>query len=158
MGIESVGDTKISDLLEIPKRVTNPNARETDKGSHLQKNFRVASRDGQEFTLYVRQNKRVNDDFSCGLAWHTPSGETLTLVRYNGSSHPHPNRLEGNAVGFCCHIHKATERYIQANLKPEGFAEETDRYKSVSGALHELVTDCNISGISTDPDQPDLFS
>ncbi len=155
--MESVSDTKIAQLLASPKRVTNPNAREGDKASHLQKNFRVVSPDGHEFTLYWRQNKRIKEDFSCGLAWHMPSGETLTLVRYNGSSHPHPNRLEGTAVEFECHIHRATERYIRANLKPEGFAEPTDRYRSVAGALHELMSDCNITGIKTEPDHPDLF-
>lgn len=157
MGIESINDNKIEQLLSLAKRVTNPNTRDSDKRSHMQRNYTVRSMDGQEFTLYVRQNKRVEDDFSCGLSWHMPSGETLTLVRYNGSNHPHPNRLESTNVDFTCHIHRATQRYIEANLKPEGYAETTDRYLTVNGALHELVIDCNITGIVTEPDHPDLF-
>ncbi|WP_414041559.1 hypothetical protein ACJU26_05720 [Acidithiobacillus sp. M4-SHS-6] len=157
MTMESVNDAMIAELLTRRKQVTNPNVREADKASHIQKNFRVVSSDGYEFNLYWRQNKRVKDDFSCGLAWHMPSGETMTLVRYNGSSHPHQNRIKGTVIEFRCHIHRATERYIRANLKPEGFAEPTDRYRSISGAFHDLVSDCNITGITTERDYPDLF-
>lgn len=157
MGIESITDEKIRDLLQLSKRVTNPSARNSDKGSHIQKNFQVRSPEGQEFTLYLRQNARIEDDFSCGLLWHLPSGDSLTLVRYNGPSHPHRNRLENDAVDFISHKHIATERYIAAGLKPEGFAQETNAYATLSGAVHALVSDCNISGINTDPDEPDLF-
>lgn len=94
MAFESVSDAKISSLLTLPKKITNPNTREADKRSHLQRNYLVRGPDGQEFTLYLRQNKRIKNDFSCGLSWYTPSGETLTLVRYNGSSHSHLNRVE----------------------------------------------------------------
>ena len=81
-----------------------------------------------------------------------PNGETLTLKRYNGSSHNHPNKLENVKLGYNCHIHIATEKYILANRKAEGFAEVTDRYDSLEGALHCLVNDCKISGINTLPD------
>jgi hypothetical protein len=46
----------------------------------------------------------------------------------------------------------ATEKYIKANRKAEGFAMATDKYDTVEGALHCLVTDCKISGINTTPD------
>jgi hypothetical protein len=157
MGVEAITDAKIDRLLTTDKRVANPQARETDKGSHLQTNYRVVSPDGYEFNLYVRQNKRIPEDFSCGLLWNMPSGESLTLIRYNGSSHFHLNRIEGNEVDYKCHVHEATERYISAGLKPEGFARECNRYQSLGGALHCLVGDCNISGLSTKPDHPDLF-
>ena len=49
-------------------------------------------------------------------------------------------------------IHIATEKYLRANRKAEGFAEATKRYNSVEGALHCLVTDCKITGIQTTPD------
>jgi len=56
-----------------------------------------------------------------------------------------------------CHIHQATERYLQARLKPEGFAQATDTYKTCDGALHRLVSDCNIEGLETQADHPELF-
>ena len=87
-----------------------------------------------------------------------PSGDTLTLVRYNGSSHAHRNKIEGEAVDFICHIHKATERYIKAGMKAESYAEKTELYSTLEGALHQLMLDCNISGIETKPDEPDFFT
>ncbi len=88
----------------------------------------------------------MEDDFSCGISWVSPSGEVLTLKRYNGPNHDHPNHLEKTRVGYNCHIHIATEKYIKANKKAEGFAEATKRYNSLDGALHCLITDCKISG------------
>ena len=157
MGYESITDQKIDELLELPKSVTNPKAREMTKGLHLQQNFTVKSASGQEFTLYLRQNNVIADDFSCGLLWHMPSGESLTIVRYNGSSHFHPNRLEETEIDFDCHIHKATQRYIESGLKPEGFATVSTKYSTLNGALHCLVTDCNITGLPTTPENNDLF-
>ena len=81
----------------------------------------------------------------------------MILVRYNGASHLYPNQLEGNTLEFVPHIHRATERYLQANLKAEGFAESTSRYTTMSGALHELVNDLHITGLDTKPDYPELF-
>jgi hypothetical protein len=94
----------------------------------------------------------MEDSFSCGINWVAPNGECLTLKRYNGPSHFHPNHMEGTKTSYECHIHIATERYIKANRKPEGFAEATDRYVTLEGAFHCLITDCHISGIGTTPD------
>lgn len=156
MAFESLTDDKIGDLLNCNKKVVNPNVRRKEKEGHEQFNFRVIALDdsGHEFELYKRQNLRegMEDDFSCGISWLAPNGETLTLKRYNGSSHNHPNKIENTKLGNNSHIHIATEKYIQANRKPEGFAEITDRYNTLDGALHCLVTDCKISGIQTKSD------
>lgn len=81
------------------------------------------------------------------------------LLRYNGPSHFHPNWLEKQDLHHVCHVHRATERYIQANRKADGYAEVTQRYRTVKGALHELVTDCRIEGLTTEADsQTDLFA
>ena len=164
MAFESLTDEKINDLLKCPKQLNNPMARSKNKDGHEQYNFTATATDGSGhiFEIYKRQNLRegMEDDFSCGISWIAPNGEPLTLRRYNGSSHDHPNQIEQTRIGYNCHIHIATERYIKANKKPEGFAEVTNRYNSISGALHCLVKDCNISGIKTSPDntlQPKLF-
>ena len=94
----------------------------------------------------------MEDDFSCGISWISKTGEVLTLKRYNGSSHNHPNHLEKEKLGYVCHIHIATEKYIKANKKAEGFAKKTDRFTTVQGALHCLVTDCKVSGLKTEGD------
>lgn len=158
MSFESLTDEKIDLLLKMTKRVTNPKAREVSDANHLKRDYTVESEDGAEnFVLFLRQNKTVQEDFSCGLRWIAPGSEGLILVRYNGPSHLHPNRLEGNMLEFVPHIHRVTERYVQGNLKPEGFAEPTSKYTTMSGALHELVNDLNITGLDTRPDHPELF-
>ncbi|MDA1273089.1 MAG: hypothetical protein O2960_03410 [Verrucomicrobia bacterium] len=158
MAFESLTDERIEQLLKLQKRITNPTARTVVDANHDKRDYVVESTDGTErFRLFVRQNKTVSDDFSCGLQWLPAGSESLILARYNGSSHDHPNRLEGTYVDFVCHIHQATERYLQARLKPEGFAQATDTYSTCDGALHRLVGDCNIEGLETQADHPELF-
>jgi hypothetical protein len=157
MAFESLTDERIEQLLLMPKRVTNPAARNVEDANHDKREYIVQSSDGSErFRLFVRQNKTIDDDFSCGLQWLPAGSEELILARYNGSSHSHPNRIEGNSVDFVCHIHRTTERYIRANRKPDGFAEATLSYQTCNGALHSLMTDCNIAGLETRPDHPEL--
>jgi len=157
MAFESLTDDKIADLLNCPKKLTNPQARVKEKDGHQQFNFKLVAEDGtgHEFELYKRQNLRpgMEDDFSCGISWVAPNGETLTLKRYNGPSHDHENHLEKVRLGLNCHIHIATEKYLKANKKAEGFAQVSDRYKTLDGALHCLVSDCKIHGIQTSPDK-----
>ena len=164
MAFESITDGKIEELLNCPKQINNPQARNVNKEGHNQINYKVTATDGseQKFEIYVRQNLGLDmgDDFSCGISWVAPNGESLTLKRYNGPSHDHPNHLENTRTGLNCHIHIATEKYIKANKKAEGHAEETNRYKTINGALHCLVNDCNITGLQTTPDnldQPSFF-
>ena len=162
MALESLSDKVIGELLTAPKKLKNPMSKTKNNEGHEQHNFNVISLDSHShiFEIYMRKNLRegMEDDFSCGISWISPSGETVTLKRYNGSSHNHPNHLEQTSTGYNTHIHIATERYIKANKKPEGFAEVTDRYSSVEGALHCLVKDCNITGIKTDPDNLNQIS
>ncbi len=158
MAFESITDEKITELLLMPKKVVNPGARsKTDNGcERYNYKVRTIGEIEYEMILYARQNLRpgMEDDFSCGLSLVALDGEILTLTRYNGSSHPHTNHLENQALDKDCHIHKATERYIRAGRKPEGFAETTHRYHTRKGALHCLVSDNNISGIHTEADEP----
>lgn len=157
MAFESLTDDRIETLLRMPKRITNPTARKVQDANHDKMDYVLQSDDEAErFKLFVRQSKTVTDDFSCGLIWLPAGGESLILVRYNGGSHEHPNHLEQTKISFACHVHRATERYIQANLKPESFAAETMAYQTCNGALHSLCVDCNITGIETVPDHPEL--
>jgi hypothetical protein len=149
----------INKLLTMPKKVTNPCTREKTKGKHVETNYTVEDEDNQfRFNLYLRRNILIYDDFSCGLSWNMPSGETITLTRYNGSSHNHFNCLDNEYLGYNCHIHKSTERYTKAGKKSDGYATNAkERYYTLEGALYCLAKDCNIKGLSLTPDQPNLF-
>lgn len=164
MAFESLTDDKIMDLLNCPKQFTNPQSRKKVLDGSEQVNYKVVATDdsGHIFQVYLRQNIRPNmeKDFSCGISWISPNGEAITLKRYNGASHPHKNHLEGEVFKYTHHIHFATEKYILSNRKADGYAQLTDRYNTLNGAFHCLVTDCKIVGISTEPDdttQTNLF-
>lgn len=151
MGVESLTDEKIAALIAMSKRVTNPAARRKVSSKHEQVNYiAIGSDDETTFQIFARQSIKVAESFSCGLLWISPSGETVTLIRYNGLSHPHENSLEDDRFEFQCHIHRATERYITANKKAETYAETTDRYRTLSGALSCLLKDCSVSGITVE--------
>jgi len=68
----------------------------------------------------------------------------VKLIRCNGWQPAHTNVLERQTFsGF--HIHYATERYQSAGLRAEKYAELTDRYDSLSGAIECLLHICNIA-------------
>ena len=94
-------------------------------------------------------------DFSAILAYQKPNTNTFfRLRRYNGNSHEHSNKIEGGRF-FEFHIHHATERYQDAGFDEDGYAEPTDRYADIGGALACLVNDCGFV-LPADP-QPKLF-
>jgi len=164
MAFESLTDEFIEELISCPKKVINPKARDVLKPGHKQINYIVHSLDdsGHEFQLFMRQNlaEGMEDDFSCGLLWEASNGETLILCRYNGASHIHRNKIENKVIELSFHIHRATKKYITANQNPDGFAYETDRYRTLGEALICLMNDCNVDGLGGGPkveNQFDLF-
>lgn len=156
MGDIILTDEQIERLLGTPKKAISPNARwKTQRGSR-QRNYDLESEDGKlRFTLYLRQNERIKESFSCGLLYLHAGGDKVTLARYNGSDHPHYNPLDSTRADNHCHIHRATERYMAAGRKSEHYAESTDRYTDLDGALRAIVYDCKISGIRLANQQPE---
>ena len=145
-------DGDLNRLRSARKIVTNPGARWSEKpGRHRQRNFKVESEDGSVFRVYLRQNLDDEQDFSCGLALVQRGGKPLSLVRYNGSSHVH------GEIRYRCHIHRASAEALAAGRKIDSDADETDRYKTLDGALACLIEDCGVQGISARPDERDLF-
>jgi len=63
------------------------------------------------------------------------------LRRYNGKSHWHTNKLE-HFTFFDYHIHQATQRYQEAGLEEDAYAEPTDLYADLNDALQCAVRDC----------------
>ena len=159
MGLEVITDELIEKLLTVKKTVDNPRARIKNEDGNERVNFNLSDDEGNKFVLYQRQNTilGMDDDFSCGLSWVMPSGENFTLVRYNGPSHNHPNKIEGNKVGLVTHIHKSSKRYLEETGKADGYAEATTKYKTLEGAVASLTADCNIHGLKIKFDQNELF-
>ena len=139
-------------LRSASKRVRNPGARWREKpGRHMQRNFSAEAEGGAVYRIYLRQNLDDERDFSCGLALVQRGGKPLALVRYNGSSHAH------GEIRYCCHIHRATAEALAAGRRIDSFAEETDRYRTLEGALACLIEDCAVHGVSARFDEQDLF-
>ncbi|RYH23133.1 MAG: hypothetical protein EON54_24975, partial [Alcaligenaceae bacterium] len=137
-----VNDTDIDRLIGMHKTVMNPKARNTEQRGSRRKTFDLEGPQSERFQMYVRENLRIPDGYSCGLLFLHPSGEKVTLTRYNGSDHEHSNPLDSGApIPFQCHIHRATERYIEAGRKAEHYAETTDRYSDFAGALRSFIQD-----------------
>lgn len=81
-------------------------------------------------------------DFSLILAWRAKdSNQLFRLRRYNGRSHEHTNIIE-NQTFYDFHIHQATERYQMSGFREDAFAQPTNRYADLSGALCCMIEDC----------------
>lgn len=153
-------DKELQSLRELPKRVTNPGARWSEKPTgypgHRQRTFQAkgTTRDGREhrFLVYQRENLRDNPSYSCGIVYLPPGAPKLTLARYNGPSHQHGD------IRYKPHIHQTTEAAIAGGKKPEGTAEETARFRTLEGAFACLIDDFHLSGVRANPDHPTLFN
>lgn len=152
MNFDDISNTDLEELKQCSKRVLNPNARWIEKPGHKQRNLKVSSSE-YSFEIYQRQNSNDATDFSCGLRIIKPNGDSLTLCRYNGSSHVHGD------IEYKCHIHTTTVQNITDGRKPERDAKQTDRYETLSGATNCLMLDCSVSGFNDHrPDEPTLFN
>ena len=148
----SFTDSEIQQLISEPKVLTS--------GDHA--NLRVLPRQKKQhkeqlieiprsadpnsfFKIILRQNTLNHLDFSAILAiGFRTTNLDFKLRRYNGKSHRHHNKIEGDLF-YDFHIHTATERY-RANGYPkeESFAERTDRFSDLHGAIKAMIEDCNV--------------
>ncbi len=134
------------------KRVTNPAARWVEKPGHRQRNYDAKTNDGVRYRLYQRQNMNDEKDFSCGPALIREGEKSLSLIRYNGSSHRHGD------IRYDCHIHRATAEAIAAGKRVDSYAEKTDRYQNLEGALVCLIKDCGVQELPVPEEQGQLFN
>lgn len=112
------------------------------KTGHKERELDMTGAGGSEFQIIVRQSVFNPLDFSVILGYSIPNSSALfRLRRYNGRSHEHTNRIEGITF-YDFHIHTATERYQEAGYAEEHYAETTNRYVDLSGAIQCLLQDC----------------
>ncbi len=146
MSTRLYSDQELAELKRMPKRVTNPRARWSNKPGHKQRNYEVRGRGGNaaRFSVYLRQSLIDDSNFSCGIAYIQPGERRLTLARYNGPSHRHGD------IHYRPHIHRATAGAIAAGRKPESEADETDRFEILEGALRCLIGDYHLEGLDVE--------
>lgn len=131
---------EITELINERKVLPDNWRKELDKNSELY----LIGEDGNKFRLIARLNKRYPTDFSVILGVINPKTGTLfRLRRYNGlAKRMHKNKIEKTKV-YSYHIHYATQRYQERGFDEDGYAEETDRYNDIEGALQCLIVDAN---------------
>ncbi len=149
-------EEELSALRNAAKRVTNPNARWSEKPAdmpvHRQRVFQARSETERgNYEIYQRENIRDDLDYSCGIVHLPLDGTRLTLARYNGSGHEHGD------IAYRQHIHSATRDAIVAGARPEREAQATERYSTSEGALACLLQDFRVAGLKAKPDQRRLL-
>lgn len=113
------------------------------KRGHRQGELAVQGEDGHEFHIILRQSLIDPLNFSAILGVTVPgTNRIFRLRRYNSKSHPHSNRLEKADMFYSFHIHQATERYQEAGWDEEAYAESTDRFADLHGAIKCMLQDC----------------
>ena len=161
MAEEVLSDSEIAELIEEVKLLpVNWQASPVVRAGNLQAQADVHGSNGTLFILVIRQSIDYRNNFSVILAIKLPQGRQINLLRYDGSSHPHSNRIEGNRIEYKPHIHIATERYQRLRrADAEGYAEETDRYQDIKGAWDCFRADIHLqsSEISEDTNLPSPF-
>ena len=111
------------------------------KQGHDERDLDLPGSDGSEFRLILRRNQVNPLDFSVILAVRVPQSTRLfRLRRYNGRSHEHTNKIEGETF-YDYHIHMATERYQAIGTREDAYAEVTDRYQDYATALDCMLED-----------------
>jgi hypothetical protein len=113
------------------------------KGRHREPQHQVLGANGSGFRLIVRQSVLDPSDFSVILGYELPTTTAVfRLRRHNGDSHDHPNRIEGTKVrGF--HVHLATGRYQIAGFREDGYAEPTNSYADLAGAISCMLAEAH---------------
>ena len=143
--VEILTDQEIRDLLQEPKPLPKNFRKRIEvrpKHGHKERELFVKGRQGSEFRLILRQSDFNRLDFSVILVLRPrKSSQHFRLCRYNGKSHEHTNPLEGETF-YDYHIHLATERYQESGYREDTYAEITDRYTELAGAIECLIDDC----------------
>jgi hypothetical protein len=150
-------DIEIERLL-TERKILPANYREllqlTPKRGHREQNLNIDGTAGSAFRLILRQSLANPLDFSVILGYRGLP-RLFLLRRYDGKSHFHTNRLERQRF-YDFHIHIATQRYQEAGLEEDGFAQPSDSFTDFHSALRCLLTDCHFEW-PQDP-QGTLFS
>ncbi len=116
------------------------------KASHKEQSVEIKRSfdDDSFFKIIIRQNENNLFDFSVIFAIvFKNNNQIFKLRRYNGKSHRHRNKIE-NEKFYDYHIHQATERYQIAGSKEETFAQTTELYTDLRGAIYLMMRECNI--------------
>lgn len=106
----------------------------------------ITGSEGTRYRIVVRRNRTYANNFYIILMADLHGQTDFRILRYDGNSHSHVNRIERNRFDFKFHIHQATERYQIKTFGevPDGFAYETSRYHDIGTAWSCFASDGNL--------------
>ena len=139
-------DQEITALIKerkvLPNERRNKFRKIMQRGNDVYR-LNVTGKEGNKFQVIVRMSIFNKLNFSVILGVKVPAPKKFfRLKRYNGDYHLHSNTIEDQEIeGF--HIHTATEKYQVNGTREEAYAEPTERYNDVNGALKCLFSDAN---------------
>ncbi len=127
--------------------VVQPKKKVKQNGKHTENAFDMKEESGaHSFTVFMRQNTELPEDFSVGCVWNRSEDKSLLLTRYNGNHGEHKNFLTGEKFeGF--HIHTFSTELYQMGISPLNNAIVTDKYASLNEALYCFSQDLNIANV-----------
>lgn len=138
-------EIEITSLTKEPKPLPENYEKQIQlrpKRGHKEQELDLAGVNGSSFRLILRQSDYNLIDFSIILAvCPEKTTQLFRLRRYNGRSHEHTNRIEGDTF-YDFHIHTATERYQELGAREDSYAERTTRFSDFHGALDCIIRDC----------------
>ncbi len=113
-----------------------------NKRGHKEREIEVTGEAGNVFRVILRQSNFNPLDFSVILMLNPPeTNQLFRLRRYNGKSHEHTNRIEGNSF-YDFHIHQATERYQTLGGREDAFAEPSEAFTDFHSAVRCMFREC----------------
>ena len=126
----------------INKKVDLRELTPSEKAGYLMKNVKLEC-EAYDCSAVIRQCVDRPSNFSVILVYRDSNKNDHAILRLNGNHGRHKNRLEGNVVNGP-HIHRMTERYQMRTTHPDGFAEATDRYTDLNGAIELFMEMVNL--------------
>lgn len=145
-----ISDARIAAMIAEPKALPENWRQELanlkDRVGRYESEVDFTGGNGTPFRIIVSRRHRAASDFTVILMLNSPTHPGFRFLRYDGSGHDHRNTIEGNRIVRKPHIHRATERYQRTtfNRRPDGYAEETQRYQDLAGAWDCFHADVNL--------------
>ena len=139
-------DREIEALIAERKKVTPEMLQKLSQlrpagDNKLTQDCEVIGEDGSVFRIILRQNRLNPLDFAAIFAYRLPDTGRLFHLRRYDSRAEHRNPIERQRF-TAYHVHQATARYQARGFDEEGYAEPSDRFTDLHGALQCLFADC----------------
>ncbi|OUO91863.1 hypothetical protein [Cloacibacillus sp. An23] len=135
-------DEELQALIKLPKTISkhemNKLTSPVEEYGYYRSDARLSADSDCRFIMRTRQAADDPMDFSVILSVELPDGKQFNLVRCNGSSHVHRNKIERTRVRGM-HRHIATQRYMEQKADAEGYAEKIDEYNSLEEAIQYML-------------------